>query len=331
MATGKKYSGGFTRQTFEQTKQKASVMSLKVADIDENKDNSKLFNFDEKEMELLKKEIQAHGLKNPILVYRKGSRYEVISGHRRLRAFKALGKTEIPAIVEDMPNEVEKRRTLVTSNTLNRTLNPMDICRVLEYHEKTLRLEHEGEGRINYLKLLAEEFGMSESTVQRYRRLNGLIPALQSLVEADTIPWRSASSVGQMDEATQKKILEDVNKVLPNTEEQTLTALQMDMIIRRYTGKTTTKKEEKEDTAEDIEVKTPSRSQSKVPEVTEKKPLTATEKVAQFSLEADQFTEGFAQIKRIKKISADDKKVLSERIRELKRELKELEDLLKTL
>ena len=36
-----KYSGGFTRQNYEQVKAKQTVMSIKIADIDENKDNEK--------------------------------------------------------------------------------------------------------------------------------------------------------------------------------------------------------------------------------------------------------------------------------------------------
>ena len=330
MATTKRYSGGFSRQTYETTKAAASVMNLKVSDIDENKDNAKLFNFDEDEMERLKVEIEKHGLKSPILVYRKGARYEVISGHRRLRAFKALGKKEIPAIVEDMPSEEVKRRTLITSNTLNRTLTPMDICRAMAYHAETLKMENK-EGKINVTQALAEEFGVSPSSVQRYQRLAGLIPELQKYVEKSQIPWRSASTIGQQDEKTQKKILEDIEKVLPTLEEQELSAAQTEMIIRRYTEKTKKPKDTEKANTNDIEVKTPSRNQPQPIEAEKQKPATAKEKVQFFAEATDEFVANFSTIKRIKKISPEDKKELSDKIKELKKELKEIEDLLKTL
>lgn len=325
-----KYSGGFTRQNYEQVKAKQTVMSIKIADIDENKDNEKLFNFNEEELQRLESEIEKHGLISPILVYRKGNRYEVVSGHRRLRAFKRLGKKEINAIVQDMPSEAEKRRTLITSNLLNRTLTPMDVSRALEYHEDTIRLEHGKDERINVLQILSEEFGMSESTVVRYRKLLKLIPDMQKLVEEEKIPWRSGVVIADLPESKQKAIYKDILEILKTTEEEELSANQVDTIVKRYTLKPNGRKKETIETEEDISLNEYNRPSTEKDVEKQTSRVTAKSRIESFSDGTEIFLPKIEELKKVKKASAEDKKLLSDQIKTLKKELKEIEELIKT-
>lgn len=61
--------------------------------------NHPFYIFDDNEMIELIESIRKNGLITPIIVRRKGDRYELISGHRRKRAFEYLGYAEIACSV----------------------------------------------------------------------------------------------------------------------------------------------------------------------------------------------------------------------------------------
>src|ERR1700704_4551464 len=53
--------------------------------------------FDEAKLDELAKSIRANGVVQPVLLRRKGSRFELIAGERRWRAAERAGLTKIPA------------------------------------------------------------------------------------------------------------------------------------------------------------------------------------------------------------------------------------------
>ncbi len=57
--------------------------------------NHPFYVFDDNEMIELIESIRKNGLITPIIVRRKGNRYELIFGHRRKRAYEYLGYAEI--------------------------------------------------------------------------------------------------------------------------------------------------------------------------------------------------------------------------------------------
>lgn len=61
--------------------------------------NHPFYIIDDNEMIELIESIRKNGLITPIIVRRKGDRYELISGHRRKRAFEYLGYAEIACSV----------------------------------------------------------------------------------------------------------------------------------------------------------------------------------------------------------------------------------------
>lgn len=58
-------------------------------------------------------DIKEHGLREPIKVRQVGDQYEVLSGHRRLRAMKSLGWTETLATVEHLDDLAAYQRVVV--------------------------------------------------------------------------------------------------------------------------------------------------------------------------------------------------------------------------
>lgn len=57
--------------------------------------------FEQKALEELATSIKENGLISPILVRKIGDRFQLIAGERRLKAFKMLGETSIPALLEE--------------------------------------------------------------------------------------------------------------------------------------------------------------------------------------------------------------------------------------
>ena len=58
--------------------------------------------FDEEALERLAVSIKEHGVVQPILVRRRGDRYELIAGERRWRAAQKAGLRSIPVVVKDV-------------------------------------------------------------------------------------------------------------------------------------------------------------------------------------------------------------------------------------
>jgi ParB family chromosome partitioning protein len=90
-------------------------------------------------LEELTRSIEENGLLNPILVRRKGDQYEVISGHRRLAAYRRLqfnAKSEkekqkygaIPA--RELPSVTDEQMLLLglTENLLRADISPLDAA-----------------------------------------------------------------------------------------------------------------------------------------------------------------------------------------------------------
>jgi ParB family transcriptional regulator, chromosome partitioning protein len=72
-----------------------------------------------------------HGLLQPVVVRRVAEGYELIAGHRRLEAWKTLGRPEIPAVVRDETQDQAYILTLV-ENLQREDLTPKEEAAALE-------------------------------------------------------------------------------------------------------------------------------------------------------------------------------------------------------
>jgi len=75
--------------------------------------------------------LRVHGLLQPVVVRRRGHGYELIAGHRRLEAARALGWSEIAAVVRDETDEQAYILTLV-ENLQREDLQPKEEAAALE-------------------------------------------------------------------------------------------------------------------------------------------------------------------------------------------------------
>ena len=170
---------------------------------------------DDEEMKSLIESIKEYGILTPLVVSRQGNRGDVIqlvSGHRRLHAAKELGLQVIPVTYVTMtPNEIAI--AIVDSNLQREKILPSEKAKA--YKLKLDALKHQGltsaqVGQKWSVEQVAEDSNESRSQIQRYIRLNYLIPELLQMVDEEKIALTPAVELSYLTEDEQKWLLETI-------------------------------------------------------------------------------------------------------------------------
>lgn len=174
----------------------------------------------DKKMEELMDSIKKRGIITPVLVRPHNNTYEMISGHRRLYAAKALGISRIPAFIRNMDDD-EATITMVNANIHRGEWLPSE--KAFAFKMKMDAIRHQGERRDltcgqdgHKLKgkkgrdIVAEESNVSPKSVQRYVRLTYLRPELLELVDKRKIGIVCAEEISYLDYDTQEIIYDHI-------------------------------------------------------------------------------------------------------------------------
>ncbi|MDQ2921113.1 MAG: ParB/RepB/Spo0J family partition protein [Acidobacteriota bacterium] len=129
--------------------------------------------FDEVKLDELARSIRANGVVQPLLVRRKGARYELIAGERRWRAAQRAGLTRVPAVLRNVSDDKVLELALI-ENIQREDLNPIEEARAYKKLIDTLGLTQE---------TVAERVGRDRSYVTNYLRLLKLPDDLQELLQ----------------------------------------------------------------------------------------------------------------------------------------------------
>lgn len=167
-------------QDFEklETREKVNItLHIPVTSIRANPFQPRL-DFDEIKLQELADSIKVHGLIQPITVRHVGeSRYELISGERRLRACKMAGIQSIPAYIREVNDEDVIAMALV-ENVQREQLNPIETAlgyqRLIEECELTQ-------------EEVATRVGKNRTTVTNMLRLLNLPAFIQSALKSNKI------------------------------------------------------------------------------------------------------------------------------------------------
>ena len=171
------------------------------------------------EMAELMKSIANAGVLSPALARPKeGGGYELISGHRRLTACKALGMDTMPVIIRPLSDE-EAVITMVDSNLQREHILPSE--KAFAYKMKMEALRHQGRTSDQLgPKLTVEEIakGDSASQVKRYIRLTNLIPEILQMVDDGRIALTPAVELSYLQPSEQETLFSimDCDEVTPS-------------------------------------------------------------------------------------------------------------------
>ena len=159
---------------------------------------------DDEEMEKLAESITQHGVLIPGLVRpRAAGGYEIVAGHRRKFASMKAGIREMPVIVRDMDDDTAVI-LMVDSNVQRENVLPSEKARAYKMKldaikRKAGRPSKENSGQLDQnffnpysVEKIAQDAGESTKQVQRYIRLNELIPELLEMVDGNEIQFNPA-------------------------------------------------------------------------------------------------------------------------------------------
>ena len=176
--------------------------------------------FDDTDMSELVSSIQANGLLSPIIVRNKADgRYEVISGHRRKRAYEILKISEIRAIVVDVDDN-EAIILMVDSNCQRSKILPSE--KAFSYKMKLDAIKRQGK-RTNLTcakvehkskksrEIVGEQTGESAAQVARYIRLTNLVPELLEFVDIGRMKMQPAIELSYLDEESQRNLVDIID------------------------------------------------------------------------------------------------------------------------
>ena len=166
---------------------------------------------DDDEMDQLVFSVLTQGLLTPIVVRETDTaEYEVISGHRRLRACQKAGIETVPALIYSMDRDAAII-ALVDSNLHREHLLPSE--KAFAYKMKMEAMNHQGTSsqlgtKLRTDELIAQQSGESRNQIQRYVRLTYLIPEILQMVDEKKIALTPAVELSYLTESEQRDLLE---------------------------------------------------------------------------------------------------------------------------
>ena len=83
-------------------------------------------------MEGLIASVRAHGIVEPITVTPEGDHFRILTGHRRYRAAKAIGLTEVEVIARDPEDALTRRRKSIISNVQREDIGAIEMAEALQ-------------------------------------------------------------------------------------------------------------------------------------------------------------------------------------------------------
>ena len=160
-------------------------------------------------MDELVESIKQSGVLSPVVVRpHKDGGYEILSGHRRVKACEIAGITEVPTVIKDLDDDTATI-LLVDSNLQRENILPSE--KAFAYQMKLEAMNRRGqrtdltcsqfgdklEGRKSS-DILAEQSGESKNQIFRYIRLTNLIDPILEMVDNKQIALNAAVEISYL-------------------------------------------------------------------------------------------------------------------------------------
>ncbi len=175
---------------------------------------------DDEEMRAMVESVKDKGVTQPAIVRpREDGGYEIVSGHRRQKASELAGYFEMPCIVRNLTDE-EAITQMVEDNTNQReSILPSERAKALKMQLEAIKRQgargdistsgQDGQKsdkgqRSN--EVVAERNKMTVKQVQRYIKLNDLVPDLMNMVDEKKIAFTPAVEMSYIKPKNQRYI-----------------------------------------------------------------------------------------------------------------------------
>ena len=211
-----------------------SIRTLRLSQIDPNRSQPRQY-FEDESLDELSESIRQFGVLQPILVQKKGNRYEIIAGERRWRAARKAGLTEIPAIVREYTDQETLELSLI-ENIQREDLNPIEEAKAFRRLVEEFSLRQED---------LAVRVSKSRTAITNSLRLLKLDERVQDMIVQGQI------SMGHARALIPVEIPEEQYLIAQQIAEKHLSVRDVEKLIKaRLSGKKKKKDSGKDKTAE---------------------------------------------------------------------------------
>ena len=167
--------------------------------------------------------IKQCGVLTPVIARpHKDGGYEILSGHRRVKACELAGITDIPVVVKNLDDDTATI-LLVDSNLQREHILPSE--KAFAYQMKLEAMKRQGartdltsaqigqklENKVSK-DILAEQVGESRNQIQRYIRLTNLIDPILDMVDNNQIAMNAAVEISYLGSKEQAAVMQSIEK-----------------------------------------------------------------------------------------------------------------------
>ena len=209
----------FTSQKERDEADLKKIYEIPLSEIDPFPDHPFKVKDDEDMMNLVES-VKANGVLTPATVREKeDGRYELLSGHRRMRACELAGIDKLRCEIVEMSRD-EATVFMVESNFQRTTILPSE--KAFAYKMRLDAMKRQGKRSdltsapverksSEARELIGSEAGESREQVRRFIRLTELIPELLELVDEGSMALRPAVEISYIPKDLQKEIFEMID------------------------------------------------------------------------------------------------------------------------
>lgn len=191
-------------------------------------------------MDELVESIKQSGVLSPVIVRpHKDGGYEILSGHRRVKACEIAGITEIPVVVKNLDDDTATI-LLVDSNLQRENILPSEKAYAYQLKLEAMKRKAGRPPKENSCQIgtdligvrsddiIAENSSDSARSIQRYIRLTNLIDPLLEKVDNKEMALNAAVEISYLGSKEQSEVLESMKK------EESAPSIAQAVKIRRF-------------------------------------------------------------------------------------------------
>ena len=192
------------------------IVYLKLSDLHAFKNHPFQVRNDE-EMKAMVSSVKDKGVTQPAIVRpREDGGYEIVSGHRRQKASELAGFTDMPCIIRNLTDEQAITQMVEDNMNQRETILPSEKAKALKMQLEAIK--HQGakdftSGQLDPKdagkrsnEVVAERNKMTVKQVQRYIKLNDLVPELSKMMDEGQIKFTPAVELSYIKPKNQKYI-----------------------------------------------------------------------------------------------------------------------------
>lgn len=212
----------FSTQEERENGKMPEIKDIALSLLDEFPNHPFKVRFDDDMVQLVDS-ISQRGVLTPALVREKSDgRYELISGHRRKKASELNQLNSLRCVILDISDE-DAAIIMVDSNIQRTNIPPSELAKAYKIRydamekkqgRRTDLTSSQLETKLRTDEKLAAELGVSRAKVQRYMRLNHLVPELLEMVDSGNIKMSPAVEISYLDEDCQRDLVDAIDDEL---------------------------------------------------------------------------------------------------------------------